>query len=111
MRQSAAFASRCLNRRMEGEDVVQGSVLEAYRNPDGSKTAAPQALAFQITHNGCIDFLRHAVRCCSRDCLCCPGSSQSCRSERIVDYAHCPWFFPAFSVTVGNACEKRASCE
>jgi RNA polymerase sigma-70 factor (ECF subfamily) len=49
---------------IEGEDVVQEALFEAYRNLDTFDASRPlKPWLFQIAHNRCIDFLRkHAVR-------------------------------------------------
>ena len=49
---------------MDGEDVVQGALFEAYRKLDKYEDSRPLApWLFRIAHNRCIDFLRrHEVR-------------------------------------------------
>jgi RNA polymerase sigma-70 factor (ECF subfamily) len=45
---------------MDGEDVVQEALFEAYRKLDKFDTSRPlKPWLFRIAHNRCIDFLRH----------------------------------------------------
>src|SRR5437868_7153204 len=53
------YCSRMTGSVMDGEDVVQEALFEAYRKLDkfdDSRTLKPRL--FQIAHNRCIDFLR-----------------------------------------------------
>jgi RNA polymerase sigma-70 factor (ECF subfamily) len=54
------YCSRMTGSVLDGEDVVQEALFEAYRKLDqfdGSRPLAPWI--FRIAHNRCIDFLRH----------------------------------------------------
>jgi len=54
------YCSRMTGSAMDGEDLVQESLFEAYRKIeqfDGTHPLAPWL--FRIAHNRCIDFLRH----------------------------------------------------
>src|SRR5438034_32127 len=53
------YCSRMTGSVMDGEDVVQDALFEAYRkldHYDGSRPLGPWL--FRIAHNRCIDFLR-----------------------------------------------------
>src|ERR1700736_4543367 len=53
------YCSRMTGSVMDGEDVVQDALFEAYRKLDQYDDTRPLApWLFQIAHNRCIDFLR-----------------------------------------------------
>jgi RNA polymerase sigma-70 factor (ECF subfamily) len=58
------FCARMTGSVLDGEDVVQETLFEAYRNLDRFDESRPlKPWLFQIAHNRCIDFLRkQAVR-------------------------------------------------
>jgi RNA polymerase sigma-70 factor (ECF subfamily) len=58
------YCSRMTGSVMDGEDVVQDALFEAYRKMDQYDDSRPLvAWLFRIAHNRCIDFLRRrAVR-------------------------------------------------
>src|SRR6266496_1487879 len=53
------YCSRMTGSVMDGEDVVQEALFDAYRNLDKLDDSRPlKPWLFQIAHNRCIDFLR-----------------------------------------------------
>src|SRR5215813_3869837 len=58
------YCARMTGSAMDGEDVVQEVLFEAYRKLDKFDESRPMKLwLFRIAHNRCIDFLRRrAVR-------------------------------------------------
>src|SRR5262245_24495777 len=53
------YCSRMTGSVLDGEDVVQEALFQAYRKLDTFDDARPlKPLLFQIAHNRCIDFLR-----------------------------------------------------
>src|SRR5882724_6984476 len=53
------YCSRMTGSVMDGEDVVQDALFEAYRKLDQYDDSRPLApWLFRIAHNRCIDFLR-----------------------------------------------------
>jgi RNA polymerase sigma-70 factor, ECF subfamily len=54
------YCARMTGSVMDGEDVVQQSLFEAYRKLDQFDQSRPlKPWLFRIAHNRCIDFLRH----------------------------------------------------
>jgi RNA polymerase sigma-70 factor (ECF subfamily) len=54
------YCSRMTGSVMDGEDVVQDALFEAYRKLDQFDDSRPLSpWLFRIAHNRCIDFLRH----------------------------------------------------
>src|SRR5579871_1986986 len=54
------YCARMTGSVMDGEDVVQEALFEAYRNLDQFDQSRPlKPWLFRIAHNRCIDFLRH----------------------------------------------------
>ncbi len=54
------YCARMTGSVMDGEDVVQEALFEAYRKPDQYDQSRPlKPWLFRIAHNRCIDFLRH----------------------------------------------------
>jgi RNA polymerase sigma-70 factor (ECF subfamily) len=54
------YCARMTGSVMDGEDVVQESLFEAYRKLDKFDASRPlKPWLFRIAHNRCIDFLRH----------------------------------------------------
>jgi RNA polymerase sigma-70 factor (ECF subfamily) len=53
------YCARMTGSVMDGEDIVQESLFQAYRNLDSfDETRALEPWLFRIAHNRCIDFLR-----------------------------------------------------
>jgi RNA polymerase sigma-70 factor (ECF subfamily) len=53
------YCARMMGSVMDGEDVVQEALFEAYRKPDTSDESRPiKPWLFRIAHNRCIDLLR-----------------------------------------------------
>jgi RNA polymerase sigma-70 factor, ECF subfamily len=53
------YCARMTGSVMDGEDVVQEALFEAYRNLDKFDESRPlKPWLFRIAHNRCIDFLR-----------------------------------------------------
>lgn len=53
------YCSRMIGSVLDGEDVVQDALLQAYRNLGSFDAARPLApWLFRIAHNRCVDFLR-----------------------------------------------------
>src|SRR5262247_3780131 len=53
------YCSRMMGSVLDGEDVVQEALFEAYRKLDTFDDARPLApWLFRIAHNRCVDFLR-----------------------------------------------------
>src|SRR5947209_14227631 len=53
------YCARMTGSVMDGEDVVQESLFNAYRHLETLEEGRPLApLLFQIAHNRCIDFIR-----------------------------------------------------
>jgi RNA polymerase sigma-70 factor (ECF subfamily) len=56
------YCSRMTGSVMDGEDVVQEALFEAYRNLDKFDDSRPlKPWLFRIAHNRCIDLLRKRV--------------------------------------------------
>src|SRR5213080_92204 len=56
------YCSRMTGSVLDGEDVVQEALFQAYRMLDGFDDSRPLApWLFRIAHNRCIDFLRRRV--------------------------------------------------
>jgi RNA polymerase sigma-70 factor (ECF subfamily) len=56
------YCSRMTESVMDGEDVVQDALFEAYRKLDQYYESRPLGpWLFRIAHNRCIDFLRNVV--------------------------------------------------
>src|SRR6266481_4216772 len=56
------YCSRMTGSVMDGEDVVQAALFEAYRKLDQYDDSRPLSpWLFRIAHNRCIDFLRRRV--------------------------------------------------
>jgi RNA polymerase sigma-70 factor (ECF subfamily) len=54
------YCARMTGSVMDGEDIVQEALFEAYRKLDKFDTSRPlKPWLFRIAHNRCIDFLRH----------------------------------------------------
>src|SRR5438445_3875511 len=54
------YCARMTGSVMDGEDVVQEALIEAYRKMDQFDDSRPlKPWLFRIAHNRCIDFLRH----------------------------------------------------
>src|SRR5579863_297016 len=54
------YCARMTGSVMDGEDVVQEALFEAYRKLDKFDDSRPLSpWLFRIAHNRCIDFLRH----------------------------------------------------
>src|ERR1043166_5346403 len=54
------YCSRMTGSVMDGEDIVQDALFQAYRRLDTFDNSRPLApWLFRIAHNQCIDFLRH----------------------------------------------------
>jgi RNA polymerase sigma-70 factor (ECF subfamily) len=54
------YCARMTGSVMDGEDVVQEALIEAYRKLDKYDESRPmKPWLFRIAHNRCIDFLRH----------------------------------------------------
>src|SRR5204863_886142 len=54
------YCARMTGSVMDGEDVVQKALIEAYRKLDQFDDSRPlKPWLFRIAHNRCIDFLRH----------------------------------------------------
>src|SRR5436309_6769864 len=54
------YCSRMTGSVLDGEDIVQDALFEAYRKLDQFDDSRPLApWLFRIAHNRCIDFLRH----------------------------------------------------
>src|ERR671925_621968 len=54
------YCARMTGSVMDGEDVVQEALFEAYRKLDKFDQSRPlKPWLFRIAHNRCIDFLRH----------------------------------------------------
>jgi RNA polymerase sigma factor (sigma-70 family) len=98
---------------MDGEDLVQEALFQAYRKLDTFDDDRPLApWLFRIAHNRCIDFLRR--RDVRQEAEAEAASNRTRHSivrlevadrriVRIVEYAHCPWILPAaLSVLVAH---------
>lgn len=56
------YCARMTGSALDGEDVVQDALFQAYRKLDGFDDARPLApWLFRIAHNRCIDFLRRRM--------------------------------------------------
>ena len=67
------YCSRMTGSVMDGEDVVQEALFEAYRKLDQYDESRPLApWIFKIAHNRCIDLLTQAW---------CPGRGRNCCHE------------------------------
>jgi len=71
------YCARMTGSVMDGEDVVQEALIEAYRKMDQFDDSRPlKPWLFRIAHNRCIDFLRRkGVRDESRGCRSGAGGS------------------------------------
>src|SRR5947209_3858504 len=57
------YCSRMTGSVLDGEDVVQDALFEAYRKLDQFDDSRPVApWVFRIAHNRCVDFLRRKAR-------------------------------------------------
>src|SRR5258707_1020165 len=123
------YCARMTGSVLDGEDIVQDALFEAYRKLDQFDETRPLSpWLFRIAHNRCIDFLRHrragreAVASVAESevtmptepailgigkavehlVLTLPPKERACvLLKDVLDYAHCPWVIEAAaSVTV-----------
>src|SRR5262245_32575400 len=99
------YCARMTGSVMDGEDVVQEALFEAYRKLDNFDTSRPlKPWLFRIAHNRCIDFLRkRGVRV--------EAETAAARSDR-VDPPELPMsgLGPALEHLVINLPPKERAC-
>ncbi len=108
------YCSRMTGSALDGEDLVQDALFEAYRKHDQFDDSRPLSpWLFRIAHNRCIDFLRRrGARDMAEANAAVPDSvppavpaSLGIRPaiERLVLMLPCPWMIPiATSVVIAK---------